>query len=282
MIIWRYNFKGLSAILKCGRCICFIKGFVMFKRPSFSILLVALIAVSFAIPVSAQESLPRDNGLETYHTWPRYRESESHPIRILGYVLHPIGWVAREAIFRPLSYFASSSETTRSVMGYREPFDYREPECFSADDSTPDCRSLSPFDYDLGAGVPTETTAGYNDSGEQITRQIYFPDVNFDFDKHKLTTLGKGKVRQLAGVIERNPGIHVVLEGHTDQMGTEKYNERLGMNRAEAVQKELLALGLSQDRLSTVTFGKSRPVFTETDPWARAVNRRVEAHVDSE
>lgn len=255
----------------------------MFKKISFFSITILLVFL-FAAQVSAQESLPRDNGLTTYHTWPRYRESESHPLRILGYVLHPIGWVAREAIFRPFSYFAASTETTRSVMGYREPYDYREPECFSADDSSPDCRSLSPFDYDLGAGVAAETAdaSSYNDSGEQITRQVYFPDVNFDFNGRKLTTLGKGKVHQLAMVLQNEPGLHVVLEGHTDQVGTEQYNEKLGMDRAAAVKQELLALGLSQERLSTVTFGKTRPIFNETDPWARAVNRRVEVHVDSE
>ena len=40
----------------------------------------------------------------------------------------PLGWLAREAVFRPISYFASSTEVTRSVMGYREPYDFRQPE----------------------------------------------------------------------------------------------------------------------------------------------------------
>jgi len=73
--------------------------------------------------VSAQDLLPADNGLASYHSSPRYRESESHPLRVAAYVLHPIGWLAREVVFRPFSYFASSTETTRSVFGYREPFD---------------------------------------------------------------------------------------------------------------------------------------------------------------
>ncbi|MEZ4754511.1 MAG: OmpA family protein [Bdellovibrionota bacterium] len=256
----------------------------MFKRIILSISLV-IIALTFSLPASAQDSLPRDNGMSDYHTWPRYRESESHPLRILGYALHPIGWVAREAIFRPLSYFASSTETTRSVMGFREPFDYREPECFNADDSTPDCRTLAPFDYGLSQSPdPADGsigTLGTEPSG-QLVRQVYFPDVNFDFDDRKLTPLGKGKVRQLAAVLQNTPGLHVVLEGHTDQIGTEAYNEKLGLDRAEAVKGELLAQGLSNERLSSVTFGKSKPVFAETDDWARAVNRRVEVHVDSE
>jgi hypothetical protein len=98
----------------------------------------------FVATAGAQERFPEDNGLWDYHAAPAYRESESHPLRIVGYVLHPVGWVLREGIFRPLSYFASSTETTRSVMGYRDPFDFRNPSCFSSDDSTPDCHSLRP------------------------------------------------------------------------------------------------------------------------------------------
>src|SRR5690606_35036233 len=119
----------------------------MYARNLFVLLVVAVVVPSFA---SAQDLLPRDNGMATYHTSPRYRESESHPLRVISYVVHPIGWALREVIFRPLSYFASSTETTRSVMGYREPFDFRETECFSPDDSIPDCRSMLPFNYDGG------------------------------------------------------------------------------------------------------------------------------------
>src|SRR4051794_805164 len=100
----------------------------------FAVLAAALL-FGFQPMASAQERFPEDNGLWDYHRGPDYRESESHPLRIVGYVLHPIGWVLREAIFRPLSFFASSSEVTRSVMGYRDPFDFRKPYCFSGDDT---------------------------------------------------------------------------------------------------------------------------------------------------
>mgnify|MGYP001816554718 CR=1 FL=1 len=229
--------------------------------------------------VLAQDALPDDNGLATYHTQPRYRESESHPLRVLGYALHPFGWIAREVVFRPLSYFASSSDETRSVMGYREPYDYRRPECFSADDSVPDCRALAPFNYDT---APVEEGGGEELALAEPVRQVYFPDVNFDFDVRRLNDLGKGRTRQIAKLLEDAPGLRVVLEGHADYIGTESYNEKLGMDRADAVKQELVALGVPTDSLSTVTFGKSQPVFPEKEDWARAVNRRVEVHIDGE
>ncbi|RMG42751.1 MAG: OmpA family protein [Candidatus Dadabacteria bacterium] len=241
-------------------------------------LIFVIVLVSLPLDVIAQDYLPYDNGLATYHTSPRYRESESHPLRIFAYALHPIGWVAREVIFRPFSYFASSSDVTRSVLGYRDPFDYRQPECFSADDSVPDCRAVMPFNYDAAPEPAAEenTTAAMN-TGE---RQVYFPDVNFDFDVRTLNALGKGRARQIANLLKSEPGLKVVLEGHADYIGSEDYNEKLGMDRAEAVRKELVALGVPAERLATVTFGESQPIFTEKTDWARAVNRRVEVKAE--
>lgn len=119
------------------------------------ILSIALVLGLMVSGLSAQDRLPEDRGMATYYTAPRYRESESHPFRILGYILHPIGWALREGIFRPLSYFASSTEESRSVMGYREPFDFRGNECFSQDMSVPDCRTILPFNYE---GFPSANT----------------------------------------------------------------------------------------------------------------------------
>ena len=245
----------------------------------FSISLLAALSLSVSMVNSAvaQDVLPADNGLETYHTSPRYRESESHPLRVLAYVVHPVGWLLREGIFRPLSFFASSTEVTRSVMGYREPYDYRQPECFSADDSVPDCRSVQPFNY---ATAPTndDDTAALDTSS---TRQVYFPNVNFDFNKRTLNQLGRGRVQQIAQMLSESPNLKVVLQGHTDYKGTNKYNEKLGLDRAESVRQELIALGVPADRLSTVTFGETQPVYTEDTDWARAVNRRVEVQADA-
>lgn len=237
------------------------------------LVLATLVSAAQVDRAMAQDQLPTDNGLSTYHSAPRYRESESHPLRILAYVFHPIGWLAREVVFRPLSYFASSTETTRSVMGYREPFDYRQPECFSADDGAPDCRTLTPFNYAANRGNEEDRVV-------EPVRQIYFPNVNFDFNVRKLNQLGKGRAKQVAEILKNEPGVKVVLQGHADFVGSEKYNEKLGMDRAEAVRHELVGLGVAPERLSSVSFGESQPLFTEKEDWARALNRRVEVHPD--
>ena len=242
----------------------------MLRRTALSLTLaVCLLPQS----VFAQEVLPYDNGLEDYHPAPRYRESESHPLRVVAYALHPIGWVLREVIFRPLSYFASSTPETRSVMGYREPYDYRKPSCFSSKDITPDCRQLVPFNYDNKNAASVEAPGG------EPGQAIYFPDTNFDFNARTLSALGKAKVKTAAEILNQQGGVKVVLEGHTDARGSDKYNDKLGLDRAEAVKAELVRLGIPAERLSTVSFGETEPLFNEAEDWAYAANRRVEVHV---
>ena len=110
-------------IRRVGYYLAFHSGAHMGSKNYLTLLTASVVSgfavFSFNTPQSAfaQDVLPADNGIYTYHTTPRYRDSESHPLRLLAYVVHPIGWVAREVFFRPLSYFASSTETTRSVMG---------------------------------------------------------------------------------------------------------------------------------------------------------------------
>lgn len=123
---------------------------VTFRALCISLVFIGVVGGSTGI--LAQERLPMDSSegeFGEYHPSPAYRESESHPLRILAYIVHPIGWLAREVIFRPLSYFASSTPETRAISGYREPHDFRRPSCFSRSDSIPDCRQVKPFDYDL-------------------------------------------------------------------------------------------------------------------------------------
>ena len=244
---------------------------------------IMLLVLLLGVPqlATAQEWFPQDNGLATYHRHPHYRSSEEHPLRILGYILHPVGWIGRELVTRPISAFASSTEFTRSFWGYRDPYDYRQPDCFDADDTVPDCRAIAPFNYgsvtapeDISGDAVIETAAA--------ERQVYFPDVNFDFDKYALTDLGRGRAHQIAQLLEAAPNLQVILEGHTDYIGSVPYNDKLGLNRADTVRKELLELGVDPGRVSTVTFGKSQPIFSDETDWARAVNRRVTIEVADE
>ncbi len=244
--------------------------------------MLAACVLGSASMVSAQDLLPRDHGIFTYHTSPRWRESESHPLRTVAYVLHPVGWVLREAIYRPFSAFAGSTAFTKSFFGFREPFDYREPECFFDTDKVPDCNTLMPYTgiarqerNDLTAPADEAALAGQE-------RQVYFPDIAFDFNKSNLNELGKARVRQVSQLLSSVPSLKVVVEGHTDYIGTDEYNMALGQRRADTVTKELSELGIDTARMSPVSFGEGKPLFTEEEDWARAANRRVQFSVAGE
>lgn len=246
----------------------------------------AIVLFGMATASTAQDLLPRDNGIFTYHRSPRYRPSEAHPLRTLAYVIHPFGWILREGIYRPLSAFTGSTEFTRSFFGFREPYDYRNPECFSSSDVIPDCRQLPPL-TNIGkyrdAGPVLAQEDDMNDdmmvSGD---RQVFFPDVNFDFDKDGLNSLGRGRVRQIAQLLASVPSLNIVIEGHTDYKGTDVYNNALGERRAKAVISELTELGIDPARLSPLSYGEGKPVFTEEEDWATAVNRRVQFSVQGD
>ena len=238
------------------------------KKIMSLLLTVALIGIF--VPVQADDYLPEDNSFIKYHTAPRYRTSEEHPVRLLAYVFHPIGWVARELITRPISYFVSSTEERSSIFGYREPGDWRQPSCFSGSNAVPDCRSIKPYNYARSG------SGGYLGGGPEIM----FPNVNFDFDRATLNSMGVAKTEEIASALGSAPGVVVVLEGHTDYIGSNQYNNDLGMRRAEAVRAALVGLGVSAARLSTVTFGKTQPLINDKTSAARAANRRVEVHQD--
>jgi len=115
----------------------------------------------------------------------------------------------------------------------------------------------------------------YRDRVIQVEK-VAFPDINFEFDKATLTDVGKGHVYLIAQKLKEGKNVKVEIQGHTDYIGTEDYNKKLGMNRAETVKAELIRLGVDPSRISTVSFGEDKPLIDMQTPWARAVNRRAE------
>jgi OOP family OmpA-OmpF porin len=109
--------------------------------------------------------------------------------------------------------------------------------------------------------------------------KIIFPAVAFRFNSADLTELGKGQVYLAAQRLKEKADLTVVIEGHTDTVGNDDYNQRLGQRRAETVMSELSAQGIDRGRMSAASLGESKPVIDQDTQWARAVNRRVEFQV---
>lgn len=105
---------------------------------------------------------------------------------------------------------------------------------------------------------------------------VSLPNVLFDFDKSEISEAYADELRSLARLLKDSPGLRVVIEGHTDYIGTEAYNQGLSVRRARAVVEYLFSQGVSLDQLEIRGFGESRPVADNTTPVGRAQNRRVD------
>lgn len=104
--------------------------------------------------------------------------------------------------------------------------------------------------------------------------------VFFDFDKAVVRADGEETLRMQAQFLKQNPGITVTIAGHCDERGTREYNLALGERRANAARNYLISLGVSPDRLSTISYGKERPIVLGHNEAAWAQNRVGVSEVD--
>ncbi len=101
-------------------------------------------------------------------------------------------------------------------------------------------------------------------------------NVRFEFDSYKLRSSSFPELDNVVKYMQTHPKVTVQLLGHTDDVGSENYNQRLSRNRAQSVAHYLKTQGIAAGRIDVFGYGKSRPLISEVTPFARRVNRRVE------
>ncbi|VXC21322.1 Outer membrane porin F [Pseudomonas sp. 8AS] len=108
-------------------------------------------------------------------------------------------------------------------------------------------------------------------------------DVKFDFDKAQVKEESYGDIKNLADFMNQYPQTATTVEGHTDSVGTDAYNQKLSERRANAVRDVLVnQYSVGAERVNSVGYGESRPVADNASEAGRAVNRRVEAEVEAQ
>ena len=105
---------------------------------------------------------------------------------------------------------------------------------------------------------------------------VNMSDVLFDTAKFSLRPAAREKLARVAGILSGHPSLHMQIEGYTDSVGTDEYNQLLSEHRAGSVRDYLTGTGIPSDSVSARGFGKTQPVATNKTAIGRQQNRRVE------
>jgi peptidoglycan-associated lipoprotein len=118
---------------------------------------------------------------------------------------------------------------------------------------------------------PTPPPAGPTDD-ELFLKEVR--DAYFDYDKADIRPDARAALSKTADFLKNYPRFKVVIEGHCDERGSTEYNLGLGDRRASAVKQYIVSLGVSADRINTVSFGKEKPFCMEHNEACWQQNRR--------
>lgn len=103
--------------------------------------------------------------------------------------------------------------------------------------------------------------------------------ILYPFDSDQLLPAGRENLRALAGTLQRYPGSEVLIVGHTDSQGSDDYNMRLSLRRAEAAANYLVQQGIARNRIRTSGRGEMEPIASNESESGRQQNRRVEVAI---
>ena len=126
-----------------------------------------------------------------------------------------------------------------------------------------------------GAGGAAGGTQGDSGLYPDVRTRFVQEDVFFAFDSAALSEEARDVLRFKAKWMQANPGVNILIEGHTDERGTGEYNLALGERRALTARDFLVNLGVSPERIRTVSYGEERPADPGHDEEAWARNRRA-------
>jgi outer membrane protein OmpA-like peptidoglycan-associated protein len=103
--------------------------------------------------------------------------------------------------------------------------------------------------------------------------------ILFGFDSYQLTSQAQSNIREMAETLKKYEDTNIVIEGHTDNVGKENYNQRLSERRAQAVADYATSIGVDRSRIRTMGYGEEQPVAENETEAGRTENRRVEVAI---
>ena len=140
--------------------------------------------------------------------------------------------------------------------------------CATAPTAPTETSSSSASQSDVVGGIYVGT-----DTVEMLAIDV--PDrVFFAYDSYSLAASAQATLNKQAKWLKANPSVAIAVEGHADERGTREYNLALGDRRASSVKDYLMSQGIGSNRISTISYGKERPVKSGSNDTAWAQNRR--------
>jgi peptidoglycan-associated lipoprotein len=112
-------------------------------------------------------------------------------------------------------------------------------------------------------------------SREMMEKEGMFNDILFDFDRYNVKDMYKPELKKVSSWMMENPESKILVEGHTDERGTNEYNLALGDRRANSVKDYLVSLGVASSRIESISYGEEKPLCAESDEECRQKNRRA-------
>ncbi len=131
---------------------------------------------------------------------------------------------------------------------------------------------------DVSSSESTETASLDSTSIEPGSQEDLIVNVGdrvfFNYDSAELDSDAQELLQDQVAWLKQYSNVSVIIEGHCDERGTREYNLALGEKRAQSVKNYLIGLGISSDRVSTISYGKERPAVVGSNDGAWAQNRR--------
>ncbi len=105
---------------------------------------------------------------------------------------------------------------------------------------------------------------------------LHFEPIYFEYDRSDLRASEMDKLQKVADFLRSRPELGLIIEGHCDDRGSEEYNRALGERRAISLRNQLVKMGVPDENMKTISYGKDRPAVQGNSAEARAKNRRGE------
>jgi peptidoglycan-associated lipoprotein len=134
--------------------------------------------------------------------------------------------------------------------------------------------TTTPPPVEAPAPAPAPVTSSIIPGSAEDLRVNVGDTVHFALDQYNIEEGDKAILGRQAAWLQKFPSVRVTIEGHADERGTREYNLALGARRANAVKEYLVSQGVSTARVETVSYGKERPLCTESSEGCWAQNRR--------